>query len=92
MPQNAVSNHCLQCFHKIVSNFFYKNHKKTNGPKVMYVCVPLIQFSYQVAQRYGTMAAHTPGRASVLVMFIVCLRAHVQFCQFDKGDANVNVQ
>ena len=41
----------------------------------------------RVAQRYGTMAAHTQRRASVLVMFIVYLLAHVQFCRFDKADA-----
>ena len=41
----------------------------------------------RVAQRYGTMAAHTRRRASVLVMFIVYLLAHVQFCRFDKADA-----
>ena len=31
----------------------------------------------RVAQRYGTMAAHTWRRVSVLVMFVVCLREHV---------------
>ena len=46
----------------------------------------------RVAQRYGTNAAHTRRRASVLVMFVVCLRAHVQFCRFDKADATADVQ
>ena len=32
----------------------------------------------RVAQWYGTMAC-----ASVLIMFVVCLHAHVQFCWFD---------
>ena len=39
----------------------------------------------RVAQRYGTIAAHTRSRASVLVVFVVFLRAHVQFCRFDKA-------
>ena len=46
----------------------------------------------RVAQWYGTMAAHTPRRASILVMFVVCLRAYVQFCRFDKADATADVQ
>ena len=33
----------------------------------------------RVAQRYGTMAAHTRRLASVLVMVVLCLRAHVKF-------------
>ena len=46
----------------------------------------------RVAQRYGTIAAHTRRRASVLVVFVVFLRAHVQFCRFDKADATADVQ
>ena len=42
----------------------------------------------RVAQRYGTIAAHTRRRASVLVG----LRAHAQFCRFDKADATADVQ
>ena len=38
-----------------------------------------------MALRYGTMAAHTRCRVSVLVMFVVCLRAHVQFWRFDEA-------
>ena len=38
----------------------------------------------QVAQPYGTIAAHTRRRASCVCSV---LRAHVQFCQFDKADA-----
>ena len=45
----------------------------------------------RVAQRYGTIAAHTRRRASVLVVFVE-LRAHAQFCRFDKADATANVQ
>ena len=45
----------------------------------------------QVAQRYGTIAAHTRRRASVLVVCSV-LRAHAQFCRFDKADATADVQ
>ena len=33
------------------------------------------------------MAAHTLRRASVLVVSVVFLHAHVQFCRFDKADA-----
>ena len=47
---------------------------------------------FRVAQRYGTMAAHTRRLASVLVMFVVCLRAYIQFCRFDKADATADVQ
>ena len=39
-----------------------------------------------MAQQYGTIAAHTRRHAFVLVVFVV-LRAHVQFCLFDKADA-----
>ena len=46
----------------------------------------------RVAQRYGTIAAHTRRRASVLVVFVVFLRAYVQFCRFDKADATADVQ
>ena len=45
----------------------------------------------RVAQRYGIIAAHTQRRASVLVAFEV-LRAHAQFCRFDKADATADVQ
>ena len=36
----------------------------------------------------------TPGtvRPSVLIMFVVCLRAHMQFSRFDKADATADVQ
>ena len=46
----------------------------------------------RVAQWYGTMATHTRRHASVLVMFVVCLHAYVQFCQFDKVDTTADVQ
>ena len=46
----------------------------------------------QVAQRYGTIAAHTQRRASVLVVCVVFLRAHIQFCRFDKADATADFQ
>ena len=36
------------------------------------------------------MAAHTRRRASVLVIFVVCLR--VVCCRFDKADATADVQ
>ena len=45
----------------------------------------------RVAQLYGTIAAHTQRHASVLVVSSV-LRAHVQFCRFDKADATADVQ
>ena len=45
----------------------------------------------RVAQRYGTMDAHIRLRASVLVVFVVCLRAYVQFCRFDKADTTADV-
>ena len=46
----------------------------------------------RVLQRYGTIAAHTWRRASVLVVFVVFLRAHARFCRFDKADATADVQ
>ena len=54
----------------------------------------------RVAQRYRTIVAHTRRRASVRVVFVsdttscVCsvLRAHAQFCRFDKADATADVQ
>ena len=56
---------------------------------LMYVCMYSISRNDvpQVTQRYGTIAPHTRGHASVLVMFVVFLHAHVQFCWFDKADA-----
>ena len=64
--------------------------------QAMCVCVCVYSNSRnhvpRVAQRYGTIAAHTPRRASVLVVFVSVLRAHVQFCQFDKADATTDVQ
>ena len=62
----------------------------------MLVCMCMLSSSRndvpRVAQRYGTMAAHTRRCVSVLVMFEVCLRGHVQFCRFDKADATADVQ
>ena len=63
-----------------------------------HVCVCVCVYSNsrndvpRVAQRYGTIAAHTRRRASVLVVFVVFLRAHAQFCRFDKADATADVQ
>ena len=45
-----------------------------------------------VAQWYGTMAAHTGCHGSVLIMFVMCLHAYVQFCRFDKAEATPDVQ
>ena len=67
----------------------------TQETKWHWVCVCLCVCVYsnsrndvpQVAQRYGTIAAHTRRCASVPVVFVVFLRAHVQFCGFDKADA-----
>ena len=42
--------------------------------------------------RYGTMNAHIRRHASVPVVFVVYLRAHVQFCWFHKADATADVQ
>ena len=49
-------------------------------------------FAPRVAQRYGTIAAHTRRRASVLVVFVVFLGAHAQFCRFDKAESTADVQ
>ena len=46
----------------------------------------------RVAQRYGTIAAHIRYGVSILVVFVVFLHAHVQFCRFDKADATADVQ
>ena len=60
----------------------------------MYVCVCSNSRNdvLRVAQRYGTIVAHTRRLASVLVVFAVFLRAHAQFCRFDKADATADVQ
>ena len=45
----------------------------------------------RVAQRYGTIAAHTRRRVSVhVVSVVICV--HMQFCRFDKADATADVQ
>ena len=46
----------------------------------------------RVDQGYETMTAHNRRHASALVMFVVCLHTHVQFCRFDKADATADVQ
>ena len=43
----------------------------------------------RVAQQYGNIAAHTRRRASILVVFVL-LRAHAQFCWFDKADTTTS--
>ena len=51
------------------------------------MCV--IQFSLRRSPSGSAVRNHCrthPRRASVLVMFVVCLRAHVQFCRFDMAD------
>ena len=61
-----------------------------------YLCVCVYSNSCKdvprVAQQYRTIAAHTRCCASVLIVFVVFLRACVQFCQFDKADATPDVQ
>ena len=46
----------------------------------------------RVAQRYGTIAAHTLCRASVLVVFVVFCVLVYSFAGFDKADATADVQ
>ena len=46
----------------------------------------------RVAQRYGTIAAHTRRRASVLVACVVFCVHMYKFCRFDKADATADVQ
>ena len=46
----------------------------------------------RVAQRYGTIAAHTRRRSSVLVVFIVFCEHMYRFAGFDKADATADVQ
>ena len=45
----------------------------------------------RVAKRYGTIAAHPAPCGSPHCVCSV-LRAHAQFCQFDKADATADVQ
>ena len=35
---------------------------------------------------------HTQSRVSVFLVFVVCLRAHVHLCQFDKADTTADIQ
>ena len=44
----------------------------------------LVDYAFLVFLWYGTMAAHTLHRVSILVMFVVCLLACVHFCRFDR--------
>ena len=56
----------------------------------MCVCIPKSRNDVpRVAQRYGTIAAHTRRRAR---RECSVLRARVQFCRFDKADATADVQ
>ena len=45
-----------------------------------------------VAQRYGTIAAHTRGRSSILVVFVVFCVHMNRFASFDKADATADIQ
>ena len=86
----------LQALHFGILN--YEKQDKEGICKVLgkFVCVYVYSNSrddvLRVAKRYGTIAAHTRRRASVLVVFVVFLRAYVQFCRFDKADATAYVQ
>ena len=46
----------------------------------------------RVAQRYGTIAAHTRRRSSVLVVFVVFCVHMYRFAGFDKADATADIQ
>ena len=46
----------------------------------------------RVAQRYGTIAAHTRRRSSVLVVFVVFCVHMYRFAGFDKTDATADIQ
>ena len=79
-------------------------HRKNRGQRLLTNCIyhelVSIMCVYsnscndvpRVAQWYGTIAAHIRHRASVLVVFVVFLRAHVQYCRFDKTDTTADVQ
>ena len=53
---------------------------------------PSMQAFSKVAQQYRTMAAHTRRCASVLVVFVVLLLAHVQVCRSDKVNVTATVE
>ena len=44
----------------------------------------------RVAQRYGTIAAHTGAGIRPRICSVLCAR--VQFCRFDKVDASADIQ
>ena len=46
----------------------------------------------RVAQRYGTIAAHTRRHLSVLVVFVVFCVHMYRFAGFDKADATADIQ
>ena len=46
----------------------------------------------RVAQRYGTIAAHTRRRSSVLVVFVVFCVHMYRFAGFDKAGATADIQ
>ena len=46
----------------------------------------------RVAQRYGTIAAHTRRRSSVLVVYVVFCVHMYRFAGFDKADATADIQ
>ena len=64
------------------------------------LCVKLCVYVYsnfrndvpRVAQRHGTIAAHTRRLASVPHRICSVLRARVQFCRFDKANATADVK
>ena len=45
-----------------------------------------------VAQRYGTIAAQTRRRSSILVVFVVFCVHIYRFAGFDKADATADIQ
>ena len=56
---------------------------------IFIICDPILVMTFP---EWLSMAAHTRRHVSVLVVFAVFLRAHVQFCRFDQADATADVQ
>ena len=55
-------------------------------------CVCVFQYCNDVAQRYGTIAAHTRHCASVLLVFVVFCVHMYSFYRFYKADATADIQ
>ena len=58
----------------------------------VWVCIPILVTTFPERLSGTEPLPHTPGAVRPSSLCLMCLRAHVQFCRFDKADATADVQ